>query len=204
MFITSTAPAASGAGLLTGFSLIVAIGAQNAFVLRQGISRCMVGTVVVICACSDMLLIVAGVAGVGVLIHDHPAALTACRLLGAGYLAWFGMNSLRRARHAERMTTSASTRPRSVVGTCLALTFLNPHVYLDTVLMLGNVANTHGAQGRWWFAGGAVIASWAWFALLGYGARALAGPLGRPRTWRAIDALIGLTMLALAVRLVLG
>lgn len=185
-------------GLLTGFGLIVAIGAQNAFVLRQGLAREHVGTVVVICAVSDLILIVAGTAGMGRIIAAAPSLLTAFTWAGAAYLIWFGIQALRSATRAQGLSASAGRAKGSIAATALALTWLNPHVYLDTVLMLGNIANTHGAQGRWWFATGAGLASVAWFSTLGYGARALSGPLARPRVWQVIDVLIGLTMFVIA------
>ena len=188
-------------GLLTGFGLIVAIGAQNAWVLRQGLARDHVAVIVTICALADLLLVVIGTAGLGALIGDHPAILTGMKWLGAAYLAWFGIRSLWSARHAGALGGGQSpSRSRgSVITTTLALTFLNPHVYLDTVLMLGNIANQHGVTGRWWFAAGAGVASIAWFTTLGFGARALTRPLSRPRTWQVLDTHIGLVMLTLAV-----
>ena len=194
------------AGLLTGLGLIVAIGAQNAFVLRQGLARDHVGMVVVVCALSDVVLIVAGTAGLGALVAGAPTVLTGLKWLGAAYLAWFAVRSFRSARHPQAL--SAGEVPRSarasVLATVLALTWLNPHVYLDTVLMLGNLANQHGVVGRWWFAAGAGVASMVWFGGLGFGARALSRPLARPRTWQVLDVLIGLTMLVLAVVLLLS
>lgn len=191
------------AGLATGLSLIVAIGAQNAFVLRQGLARDRIALVVCICAASDLVLIVAGTAGMGALIADRPALLTTLKWLGAGYLTWFGVRSLMSARHPGALGggPGATTTPE-VVATTLALTWLNPHVYLDTLLMLGNLANQHGHSGRWWFAAGASIASVGWFTGLGFGARALAAPMARPRTWQVLDTVIGLVMLTLAVVLV--
>src|SRR5580765_1182615 len=190
------------AGLLTGLGLIVAIGAQNAFVLRQGLARDHIGTIVTICAESDLLLILAGTAGLVALVGSHPTALRAMKWVGAAYLVWFGLRSLWAARHAGALGAGPARSRGSIVATTLALTFLNPHVYLDTVLMLGNLANQHGASGRWWFAAGAGVGSILWFTGLGFGARALAGPLARPRTWQVLDTLIGVMMLTLAVVLV--
>lgn len=191
------------AGTFTGLGLIVAIGAQNAFVLRQGLARDRVGLVVFICTVSDVVLIVAGTAGMGALIADRPTLLTAMKWLGAGYLAWFGIRSLRSARQATGLKGqgAAAASTLAIAATTMALTWLNPHVYLDTLLMLGNLANQRGATGRWWFAAGAGCASIVWFTGLGYGARALAGPLAYPRTWQVLDTLIGLMMLALAALL---
>jgi len=195
------------AGLLTGLSLIVAIGAQNAFVLRQGLAREHVGLVVLICAVSDVVLIVAGVAGIGTIVERAGWALTLVRWLGVAFLGWYGVSSLLRARRAEALAASAegaTTRRRTVAARMLALTWLNPHVYLDTVLLLGTIANHHGPTGRWWFAVGACLGSILWFGSLGYGARLAAPLLASPRAWRLLDVLIGLTMLAIAASLALG
>lgn len=189
------------AGLLTGLTLIVAIGAQNAFVLRQGIRREHLAPVVLICIAADALLIGLGTAGVGALVSAQPGLVRAVTWLGAAYLIGYGLLALRRATRPEGLSTSAAASRGSVVATTLAITFLNPHVYLDTVLMLGSIANGHGEQ-RWAFAGGAMLGSTIWFTALGLGARALAGPLARPGTWRVLDAVIGVTMIGLAALLV--
>lgn len=190
-------------GLATGLSLIVAIGAQNAYVLRTGLARSHVTAVVGICIGADVLLIIAGVAGVGALVARMPEALTALRWIGAAYLIWYGVRSLLAARQAHTLS-AAQESARSVVLTILALTFLNPHVYLDTVLMLGNLANVHGPTGRWWFAAGACLASLLWFTGLGYGARSASRWASSPHVWRVLDVLIGLTMFAVAALLLLG
>jgi L-lysine exporter family protein LysE/ArgO len=194
------------AGLLTGLSLIVAIGAQNAFVLRQGLLRQFVGPVVAICAVSDLVLIAAGVAGIGAIVHHAPTALTAVRWLGVAFLTAYGVWSLGRSRHAGalRAATEAEPRLRDAAGQAMALTWLNPHVYLDTVLLIGSIAAHHGPTGKWWFAAGAGLGSIIWFTGLGYGARFLAPLLSRPRAWQVLDVLIGLTMLAIAAQLALG
>lgn len=193
------------AGLGFGLSLIVAIGAQNAFVLRQGLLRSRVGAVVAICALSDAALIAAGVAGIGVIVERVPLVLVIVRLAGAVFLAVYGVLAARRALRPAALTADA--RPGSgslwtVMLTCLALTWLNPHVYLDTVLLLGSVANTHGDD-RWWFALGAAAGSVLWFSALGYGARLLRPVFARPLAWRILDAAIAVVMLALAVSLVI-
>jgi L-lysine exporter family protein LysE/ArgO len=193
-------------GLVTGLSLIVAIGAQNAFVLRQGLARQHVGIVVAFCAVADVVLIVAGVAGIGRIVERAPAALDVVRWLGVAFLTWYGVSSLLRARHAEALEASeerALTR-RGAAVRATALTFLNPHVYLDTVLLLGSLAAHQGPTGRWWFALGACVASVAWFTGLGYGARLLSPLLRKRRAWQVLDVLIGLTMLAIAAGLALG
>jgi len=191
------------AGLLTGLSLIVAIGAQNAFVLRQGLLRQFVGPVVAICAVSDLVLITAGVAGIGAIVQHAPTALTVVRWLGVAFLTAYGVRSLWRARHAEALTAASEAEPslRGAVLQATALTWLNPHVYLDTVLLLGSIAAHHGPTGKWWFAAGAGLGSVLWFSGLGYGARLLSPVLARPRAWQVLDVLIGLVMLAIALQL---
>jgi len=191
-------------GFLTGAALIIAIGAQNAYVLRQGLRREHVGVVIAICALSDVVLITAGVAGIGVVAGLHPLVLDALRWAGAAYLVWFGLRSLWSARHAESLEAVGPRGAGSVATTAVALTWLNPHVYLDTVLMLGSVANQHGPQGRWVFALGAMTASLVWFTALGLGARALAPLLSHPRTWQVLDVVVGVTMIVIAALLVLG
>ncbi|KRE94374.1 amino acid transporter [Nocardioides sp. Soil774] len=193
------------AGLLTGLSLIVAIGAQNAFVLRQGLRRSHVGLVVAICALSDVVLIVAGVAGIGVVLDRAPVAVDVVRWLGVAFLTVYGVTSLLRARHPQALTVGEEVVERRgpVAARAVALTWLNPHVYLDTVLLLGSIAGTHGAPGRWWFALGACVASVAWFSALAYGARLAAPRLASPRAWQVLDVLVGVVMLAIAVRLAL-
>ncbi|SDE12319.1 LysE/ArgO family amino acid transporter [Nocardioides lianchengensis] len=196
----------TAAGLATGLSLIVAIGAQNAFVLRQGLAREHVVPVVAICAVSDLLLIVAGVAGIGTVVERAPAVVEVVRWLGVAFLTWYGVRTLLGARKAAGLTAGGGRRTslRSAVGRATALTWLNPHVYLDTVLLLGSIANTHGSDGRWGFAAGAGAASLLWFSGLGFGARLLSPLLARPRAWQVLDVLIGVTMLAIAVSLALG
>lgn len=191
-------------GLLTGLALIVAIGAQNAFVLRQGIRREHVGVVVALCIVSDALLILGGTAGIGALVSRFPAVLDVLRWGGAAYLAWWAVRSFRSALKPATLTAKTPRSRGSVVATTLALTYLNPHVYLDTVVLLGSLANQQGPGTRWVFAAGAVVGSVVWFCALGYGARALSGVLDSPRTWRVVDLVIGVVMLGLAVKLVLG
>ena len=192
-------------GLASGLSLIVAIGAQNAFVLRQGVQRSHVLLVVAVCAISDLVLIVLGVAGVGVLIEQAPAVLEVVRWAGAAFLVAYGvMAAVRAIRGTQAAQPAAGHKGTwaAALGTCLALTWLNPHVYLDTVLLLGSLAGTHGADGRWWFAAGAGLGSVAWFAALGAGARFLAPLFARPGSWRVLDGGIALVMVTLAVMLV--
>jgi L-lysine exporter family protein LysE/ArgO len=191
------------AGLLTGLSLIVAIGAQNAFVLRQGLLRQHVGPVVAVCALSDLVLIGCGVGGIGAIVEHAPTALTVVRWLGVAFLTAYGVRSLWRARQAQGLMASSDIEPRlrGALVQAVALTWLNPHVYLDTVLLLGSIAAHHGPSGRWWFGVGAGLGSILWFTGLGYGARLAAPMLSRPRAWQVLDVLIGLTMLAIAYQL---
>ncbi len=196
---------AASAGFGTGLSLIVAIGAQNAFVLRQGIRRHAVLTVVAICALSDAALIALGVGGVGAVVLAFPPALTVVGVVGGAFLLCYGFLAARRAVRPSG-TEVPGTPPgssRRVALTCLALTWLNPHVYLDTVLLLGTVA-AHRGDLRWAFGAGAVVASLCWFAVLGFGARLLAGFFARPTSWRVLDGLVAATMVALGVTLVAG
>jgi L-lysine exporter family protein LysE/ArgO len=190
-------------GLLTGLSLIVAIGAQNAFVLRQGLRRAYVRPVVTVCLVSDFVLIVAGVAGIGVIVQHAGWALLAVRWFGVAFLAWYGLSSAWRARRPASSLSAARDAPGgrpAVVRRAVALTWLNPHVYLDTVVLLGSIANAHGTPGRWWFALGACLASTVWFIGLGFGARFAAGLLATPRAWQVLDLLIAATMLGIAVK----
>jgi L-lysine exporter family protein LysE/ArgO len=196
----------TGAGLITGLTLIVAIGAQNAYVLRQGLAREHVGIVVAICSLSDVALVAAGVAGIGTVVEQAPWAIEVVRWLGVAFLTWYGAHSLLRARRRESLSTAGngSGTAGRVAVRAFALTWLNPHVYLDTVLLLGSIANQQGPGGRWWFALGAAVASALWFVGLGFGARRASSLLASPKAWQVLDVLIGLTMLAIAVRLALG
>jgi L-lysine exporter family protein LysE/ArgO len=189
-------------GFIASFTLIAAIGAQNAFVLRQGIRREHVLPVVALCTVSDIVLIAAGIAGVGALLSAHPGALNIAKFGGAVFLVCYGMLAARRAWRPSALTASetAPARLAEVLVTCAALTFLNPHVYLDTVVLLGALANEH-RDGRWLFGVGAVTASAVWFTSLGLGARRLAGLFATPMTWRILDGLIAVMMTGLGISL---
>ncbi|MBE9638444.1 LysE/ArgO family amino acid transporter [Salipiger mangrovisoli] len=197
---------AAVAGFALGLSLIVAIGAQNAFVLRQGLRRDHVLPVVLVCALSDAVLIAAGVTGFGLLAAELPWLVTVMRWLGAAFLVCYGGRTLLaawrggEALHAETAPGNGSLR-RALL-TCLALTWLNPHVYLDTVMLLGAVSGQYDS--RLAFGLGAATASVVFFFALGYGARLLAPVFARPRAWRVLDLVIGLTMLLIAAKLLLG
>ncbi|MHB9864039.1 LysE/ArgO family amino acid transporter [Streptomyces sp. YIM S03343] len=199
--------AAAAAGFGTGLSLIVAIGAQNAFVLRQGIRREAVLTVVGICALSDVVLIALGVGGVGAVVVAWPGALSAVGWIGGAFLVGYGALAARRvlrpARDALDTGGEAAGSRRRAVLTCLAMTWLNPHVYLDTVFLLGSLAADRGAL-RWTFGLGAVLASLCWFTALGFGARLLGRFLSRPAAWRVLDGLVAATMITLGVVLAVG
>lgn len=206
------------AGFGLGLSLIVAIGAQNLFVLRQGIRREHAGAVAAVCALSDAALIAVGVSGVGVLLQAAPWLLNAVRWAGAAFLFGYAVLAARRALRpgsaglatgatgatdtsdATGPTLRRTARLAPVLATTLALTWLNPHVYLDTVFLLGSVASTHG-DGRWWFAAGAILGSVAWFFSLALGARALGRVLASARAWRILDGVIAVVMAAIAVSL---
>lgn len=195
------------AGLGAGLSLIVAIGAQNAFVLRQGIRREHVGPVALLCALADALLIGAGVLGIGTLVERAPVVLDVVKWGGVAFLLGYALLALRRAVHPDALRAGGSATGaslRSALATAAALTFLNPHVYLDTVLLLGSIANQHGEDGRWVFAVGATVGSFGWFFGLGYGARRLAPLFARPTAWRVLDALIAVVMTLIALSLALG
>lgn len=192
-------------GLAFGLSLIVAIGAQNAFVIRQGVRGEHVGVVVLLCAVSDAVLIVAGVAGAGVLL-GAPTVDTVVRWAGAAFLLGYAALAARRALRPSALTTEtggARVGWRGVALTTLALTWLNPHVYLDTLVLTGSVASGHGPF-RWWFALGSVLASALWFTLLGRGARALRPLFARPSAWRVLDASVAVVMTVTAVVLIRG
>jgi L-lysine exporter family protein LysE/ArgO len=189
-------------GFIASFTLIAAIGAQNAFVLRQGIRREHVLPVVALCTVSDIVLISAGIAGIGALISAHPGALNIAKFGGALFLIGYGLLAACRAWRPSSLSPSekAPARLIEVLVTCAALTFLNPHVYLDTVVLLGALANEHRDE-RWLFGVGAVTASAVWFVGLGLGARRLAGLFASPMTWRILDGLIAVMMIGLGVSL---
>lgn len=199
---------ASLAGFGLGLSLIVAIGAQNLFVLRQGIRREHVLLVATICAASDAVLIVVGVTGLGIALQAVPWLVPAVRWVGAAFLFGYGLLAARRAWRPtgealdpDAGSTRATTSRRTAALTCLALTWLNPHVYLDTVFLLGSIAGTHGGD-RGWFGAGAVVASVVWFFSLAFGARLLGRVLATPRAWRVLDGFVAVVMIVLAVSLV--
>ncbi|MFJ3307232.1 LysE/ArgO family amino acid transporter [Streptomyces sp. NPDC086549] len=202
----SNALTTAAAGFGTGLSLIVAIGAQNAFVLRQGVRRDAVLAVVGICALSDAALIALGVGGVGAVVVAWPGALTVVGLIGGAFLLCYGALAARRVlRPGTGLRTegeAVGSRRRAVL-TCLAMTWLNPHVYLDTVFLLGSLAADRGAL-RWTFGLGAALASLCWFTALGFGARLLGRFLARPSAWRVLDGLVAATMIGLGAMLVAG
>jgi L-lysine exporter family protein LysE/ArgO len=186
-------------GILTGLSLIVAIGAQNAFVIRPGLTRRYVFEVAIVSALLDAALILLGTGGLGALIQTVPALFEIVRWFGVAYLVWFGISSVRRAFASESMSLDgdSATSRRGIVLSTVTFSLLNPHVYLDTVVFLGSIANQFGAD-RWWFALGACVASFLWFFGIAYGARRLSRYVTRPIFWRILDSVIAVTMFTIA------
>ena len=191
-------------GFLAGLSLIIAIGAQNAFVLRQGLTRKHVALVVLICAASDVALIALGIAGLGAIISSLPWLLEVIRWFGVAYLTYFAFTAARSAFKSQTLDASgapSATRSK-VIASALALTFLNPHVYLDTVILLGSIGNQFEAE-RWFFGLGAMTASIVWFTGLGFGARAASRFMSKPLFWRILDSIIAVVMITIAITLAL-
>ena len=189
------------AGFATSLALIVAIGSQNAFVLRQGILRAHVLALVLFCSLSDALLILAGVAVGGLLVQQYPVALEVARIGGALFLAAYALFAARRAWNPAALLPldAPGLSLPAALATCFGFTFLNPHVYLDTVVLLGAIATQRGDAGRWWFGLGAASASLCWFAALGFGARLLRPVFAWPVAWRVLDGIIAVTMACLAL-----
>lgn len=200
--MTAILPAAVS-GFLLGATLIIAIGAQNAFILRQGLLREHVFLLCLICALADAALIAAGVAGLGTLIAQAPVLIWWVTLGGALFLTAYALIAFRRAVHpgALRAAGMSGGGLRQAVLTCLAFTFLNPHVYLDTVVLLGSLSARYAGEARLAYSLGAIAASFAWFFALGYGARLLQPVFARPSAWRVLDVVIGLVMAGLAASL---
>ena len=186
-------------GFFAGLSLIVAIGAQNAFVIRQGLSRQHVLVVVAICAIADAALIALGIAGLGAIIQGLPWLLEGVRWFGVAYLTWFGIKSVRSALKNDFMDVSGeqTTSLKKVVAAVLGFTLLNPHVYLDTVILLGSISNQF-AEDRWVFGFGAMTASIVWFSAIGFGARAASRFMSKPIFWRVLDSIIAVVMFTIA------
>lgn len=187
-------------GLLAGLSLIIAIGAQNAFVIRQGLTKKFVLLTVLICAISDALLIALGASGLGALIKSNKNILEFVRWFGVAYLLWFAFKSAKSALKKEVLNSAgeASADQKSVILTVLALTFLNPHVYLDTVILLGSISNQFGSD-KWFFVIGAMLASLIWFTAIGFGAKSASKFMSRPIFWKILDSIIAAIMLSIAV-----
>ncbi|MGK5068959.1 LysE/ArgO family amino acid transporter [Janthinobacterium sp. RT4P48] len=191
-------------GMTLGLGLIVAIGSQNAFVLRQGLRREHVGSIVLFCALADAALIAAGVMGMSRALGQRPLLASALALGGAAFLAVYGWQALRRARQPQQLRAAeggAGVGLGAVLAQAAAFTLLNPHVYLDTVLLVGSIGAQQPGALRGWFIAGASAASVLWFAALGFGARWLAPWFARPRAWQVLDGLIGITMFVLAALL---
>ncbi|CUW44149.1 transporter, LysE family [Brucella vulpis] len=190
-------------GFLLGASLIIAIGAQNAFILRQGLLRQHVFILCLICALSDALLISAGVAGLGTLIAQSPKLIAFVTLAGAAFLFWYASVAFRSAFHPEAMQvkSNGAVNLKAAAATCLALTFLNPHVYLDTVLLIGSLSARLEGPARAAYGAGAATASCIWFFALGYGARLLQPIFAKPAAWRVLDCIIGVVMALIGLSL---
>lgn len=198
--------AALTTGYITSLQLILAIGAQNAFVLRQGLRGEYVLPVVLVCALSDAVLILVGVSSFATIERIFPGLAPAFKLGGAVFLIWYGVTRLRAAwRGGEVLRPDGAEVARlgPILLTCLALTWLNPHVYLDTVILLGSLSTGFG-EDRWWFGVGGALASLTFFASLGYGARLLRPIFARPSAWRALDVVIAVVMFVLAGLLLWG
>ena len=191
-------------GFLTGLSLIIAIGAQNAFVIRQGLSRSHVLLVVLICAASDAILIFLGTGGLGTLIQSKPDLLEFIRWFGVLYLTWFGIKSIRSVFSTQSLEVGegTSSSKKTAILSVLGFTFLNPHVYLDTVILLGSIANQF-EENRWFFALGASIGSFLWFSAIGFGAKAASRFMSRPIFWKILDSIIAVVMFSVALFLAL-
>ncbi len=193
-------------GLVTGLALIVAIGSQNAFVLRQGIRREHVLPLVLFCALSDALLIAAGIAGAGAVLRGNDILMQITRYGGALFLGAYALLAARRAWAGGHLhvDSQVSSTLAAALAACFGFTFLNPHVYLDTVVLVGSIASQRGETGRWIFGAGACLASLLWFSALGFGARLLGPWFEHVAAWRVLDSLIALTMAALAASLMRG
>jgi len=192
------------AGFFLGASLIIAIGAQNAFILRQGLLRSHVFILCLICALSDAVLIAAGVAGLGTLVAQSPTLISVVTLGGAIFLGSYAVMAFRRALHPGAMQAGSpqAVGLKAAVATCLAFTFLNPHVYLDTVVLLGSLSAAYSGADRVAYGLGAATASFVWFFGLGYGARLLQPVFEKPAAWRVLDVIIGIVMALLAISLI--
>jgi L-lysine exporter family protein LysE/ArgO len=190
-------------GFLLGGSLIIAIGAQNAFILRMGLQKAYVFWLCLVCALSDALLIFLGVAGMGAVVEGNPTLLLVVTLFGAAFLAWYAFVSARRALNPGMLETAGGPVPhlRSALAQCLAFTFLNPHVYLDTVVLVGASSAAYLGTAKTAFAVGAAAASFVWFFSLGYGARVLIPLFARKSAWRVLDAAIATVMAGLSLAL---
>lgn len=192
-------------GFLLSAALIMAIGAQNLFVLRQGLKREHVGPVVLFCGSADALLIAAGITGVSAFLEAIPQLTLFLTIGGAAFLGWYGFQAFRRMAAPEAMAVASngSISLGGAIAATAGFTFLNPHVYLDTVLLMGAAGSAQPVALRPIFVAGASLASFAWFAALGYGARLLVPLFARPMAWRVLDAIVGITMLSLAASLLM-
>ncbi|MGC1207059.1 MAG: LysE family transporter [Ornithinimicrobium sp.] len=192
-------------GLLTGWALLIAIGAQNTFVLRQGLRAEHVGKVVAFCAVSDLILIGVSVLGVGLVLAQWPSIMPILRVAGGLFMIAYGAHAAYRVGRPTSLVTGTTTSSsaRHTLSILAVLTWLNPHLYLD-MMMMGTFANSHGPQDRWWFFAGLYAASLSWFLALGYGATRLRPLLSTPRSWQIFDSAVALMLIALGASLILG
>ena len=194
------------AGFALGGGLIVAIGAQNAFVIRQGVLNAHIFWICLFCAVSDAVLIWSGVYGMGVVVQTLPWFIPVLTYGGAAFLIWYGVKAFKRVLNPTALDQEGKTTSSlfMALASCAAFTWLNPHVYLDTVILVGSIANSRPQGEQAFFALGATLASFIWFFAIGYGAKALRKPLSKPLVWRGIDLVIALIMFYLAYKLLIG
>ncbi|NNP73271.1 amino acid transporter [Acinetobacter defluvii] len=193
-------------GFALGMSLIVAIGAQNAFVLKQGLKRQYVFWVCLLCAASDAALILLGVTGFAHIIQSYPHVLDIAKYFGAVFLLLYGAQHFYTALTQSQMLLASAEKPQNIwkiLGICLALTWLNPHVYLDTVILLGSISTQYAAT-KMYFASGAMTASFVFFFSLGFGAGLLQPIFRQAKAWKILDIIIALIMWSIAFRLLLN
>ena len=192
-------------GFAIGLSLIVAVGAQNAFVLKQGLKKQAVFWVCFVCALSDSILVVLGITGFATMIQVYPDVVGFAKWAGAVFLLWYGLQHARQAFNSNQSLHAGSQNEMQlskIIMVCLALTWLNPHVYLDTVVLIGSIS-TQFEQTKLYFALGVITASWLFFFSLGYGARVLIPVFANPKAWKVLDVVIALIMWSIAISLMM-
>lgn len=194
-------------GFLTGAGLIIAIGAQNAFVLYQGLKKNYPFTIAITCSLVDVILIFLGYAGLGVLVKKYPLVHQLALYFGVAFLFYYGVKAFNRARKTETLKAASDEKINSygkAIAVTLAFSLLNPHVYLDTVVLLGSISSQYAAPLDWYFTLGAMTASLVWFMTLAFGARVIAPLFNKPLAWKVLDIFIGVVMWWIALKLVLN